>query len=281
MNLIDGRSILNNAISQYADLLTPPMTHRVNIAFHYDQSPYSLSAAVSSRSKLQYFEILGIPVRIIGLEHLTDPRFLEELEGSDYEELFIYQKPFPQHIIQQITAKGFVDLDKVSWSKSFEGYSAVVEAIARLLLEFKVDNNLTVAVAGSKGRFGSQVYDLAKNELGFDTTGFDIGSNLHDMKDYDIVVSAIGKRGAIQAEHLSDKNNLVADVGFAVEPGIPELYYGDVCPSAYRTPKHVTPVPGGVGPLQVLTLVERVLHCMFGSVDVMDWGLSKGSLPAR
>ncbi len=274
MRLIDGRSILNNAISEYSSLLKPHLTHRVNIAFHYDQSPYSLSAAVSSRSKLQYFEILGIPVRIVGLDDLTNPEFISELRSSEFEELMIYQKPFPEHIIRTITEEGCVDLDKVSWSRQFEGYSAVVEAIARLLLEFKVDDNVTVAVAGSKGRFGSQIFDLTKNELGFLATGFDIGSNLHEIKDFDIVVSAIGKRGAIRTEHLSEKNNLVADVGFAVEPGIPELYYGDVCPNAYRTPRHVTPVPGGVGPLQVLSLVERVLYCMYGEFKVSDWGIS-------
>ena len=67
------------------------------------------------------------------------------------------------------------------------------------------------------------------------------------LKQFDIVISATGRSGLINASMVKEGVALI-DVG---EPK------GDVHPSAYKKASLYTPVPGGVGPVTVVSLMEN------------------------
>lgn len=74
----------------------------------------------------------------------------------------------------------------------------------------------------------------------------------------DILVVAIGKPNVIQSAWIKP-GAMVIDVGFnRLDDG---KIVGDVCfPEAEKRASWITPVPGGVGPMTVATLMENTLH---------------------
>ncbi len=79
--------------------------------------------------------------------------------------------------------------------------------------------------------------------------------NLHTLtKQADIVVTAVGKPGLLNATHFKD-GAIVIDVGISAIDG---KLHGDVEMSDELANKtHVTPVPGGVGPMTIANLLEN------------------------
>lgn len=73
----------------------------------------------------------------------------------------------------------------------------------------------------------------------------------------DIIVVAIGKTHFIQASHLNpSKKTIIIDVGMNTLNG---KLTGDVAPDVLNVAGAVTPVPGGVGPMTVLSLIENLI----------------------
>ena len=74
----------------------------------------------------------------------------------------------------------------------------------------------------------------------------------------DIIIVAIGSANFLSKDHLSDdKKQIIIDVGMNK---LNDQLVGDV--NFSEVEKHVkaiTPVPGGVGPLTVLSLMENIL----------------------
>ena len=82
--------------------------------------------------------------------------------------------------------------------------------------------------------------------------------NLEEItKTADILISAIGKTHFIQAKHLNPaKKTIVIDVGMNTLNG---KLTGDVGPDVAQVAGGVTPVPGGVGPMTVVSLIENLI----------------------
>jgi methylenetetrahydrofolate dehydrogenase (NADP+)/methenyltetrahydrofolate cyclohydrolase len=82
--------------------------------------------------------------------------------------------------------------------------------------------------------------------------------NLEEItKTADILISAIGKTHFIQAKHINAaKNTIVIDVGMNTLDG---KLTGDVAPEVLQLASGVTPVPGGVGPMTVVSLIENLI----------------------
>ncbi len=80
------------------------------------------------------------------------------------------------------------------------------------------------------------------------------------VREADILVTAIGKRHVIQSDWL--KSGVVA-----VDVGQNQDHHGKLCgdldfPSAAAKASWITPVPGGVGPMTVATLMQNTLDCL-------------------
>ncbi len=80
-----------------------------------------------------------------------------------------------------------------------------------------------------------------------------------NLKDYtknaDLLVTATGVKWLIRGEHVKE-NVVIIDAGIKKEGS---RVYGDVHESAAMKAKAVTPVPGGVGPVTIASMLENAL----------------------
>ena len=73
----------------------------------------------------------------------------------------------------------------------------------------------------------------------------------------DILISAIGKTHYVTAKHINPaKKTVVIDVGMNTLNG---KLTGDVAPEVLTVAAAVSPVPGGVGPMTVVSLIENLI----------------------
>lgn len=72
----------------------------------------------------------------------------------------------------------------------------------------------------------------------------------------DIVISAVGKPGFLQPKHVKPGTTII-DVGINQ---VGDKIVGDVHPDVFNMHCYITPVPGGVGPVTVMVLMENVVQ---------------------
>jgi hypothetical protein len=73
-----------------------------------------------------------------------------------------------------------------------------------------------------------------------------------------IIASTTGAANSLNEEYILPHHKLVIDCGFA--PMLIDgkmVVDGDVSKSAYSIPQFITPVPGGIGPMEMAVLGER------------------------
>lgn len=134
------------------------------------------------------------------------------------------------------------DVDGLNPASKF--VPAVVAAVEGILNEIKVTPGDSIAVVGAKGMVGRRLVSRIKN-LEFRNVGeFDLGDDLSKLKDYWVVISATGEAGLI-------KPVMVREGVMAIDLGYPK---GDFDPGVSGKASFMTPVPGGVGPVTVVSL---------------------------
>lgn len=89
-------------------------------------------------------------------------------------------------------------------------------------------------------------------------TELDAGDDLRRVADADIVISTAGSPHLLTRDHLGERHRLVVDAGFS--PRGDRVVFGDVHPNAVTIPQYLTPVPGGVGPVEMAVLMERLVR---------------------
>lgn len=127
------------------------------------------------------------------------------------------------------------------------------EAVFALMTE-KEAPALTVVV-GAKGFVGKVLVERLK-QAGNKVQGADFGDDLKAIcQDADVVISAVGKKDLIKAEMVKEGVKVI-DIGWP-KP--------DVERAVYSKAAAVTPVPGGVGPLTVIALLENLYDAGYNS----------------
>ena len=126
---------------------------------------------------------------------------------------------------------------------------AVEKIMGQALIETEVDlDTVKIAVVGSEGMVGKPLVARLKR-FGYEVGEFDLGSDLSKLVDFNLIISAVGKAGVISGEMISEGSILI-DVGFPK---------ADFSGSALLKAQWYTPVPGGVGPVTVVCLMENVV----------------------
>jgi methylenetetrahydrofolate dehydrogenase (NADP+)/methenyltetrahydrofolate cyclohydrolase len=73
----------------------------------------------------------------------------------------------------------------------------------------------------------------------------------------DIIIAALGKAHFVTKNHIDpSKNTYIIDVGMNTLNG---KLTGDVAPDVIEVAAGVSPVPGGVGPMTVVSLIENLI----------------------
>lgn len=76
------------------------------------------------------------------------------------------------------------------------------------------------------------------------------------VRSADIVISAVGKPYLVKKDWVKD-NVVVIDVGISPYQG---RIVGDIDPGVFEKASKITPVPGGVGPMTVISLMENAVR---------------------
>ena len=157
-------------------------------------------------------------------------------------------------------------LSEISKEKDVDGLNggdfipATAQAINWLLAGYNISlENKKIAVVGQGKLVGAPLSKMFEDS-GVKISKFDElnSSEMKEkLKDFDVVITAVGKPGLITSEMIK-KKAVVVDAGTASENG---KIKGDVEDSVRELRKDltITPIKGGVGPLTVASLIDNVI----------------------
>ncbi|KAK4176051.1 putative C-1-tetrahydrofolate synthase [Triangularia setosa] len=233
------------------------------------------------RMKLKAAEECGISCELIKFgESATEAEIVARVHALNNDPTvhgILVQLPLPSHVSEYAVTSAVLsekDVDGFGTHNIGElakrgGHPYFVpctpKGVMVLLQEAGVDlKGKNAVVVGRSDIVGSPVSYLLKNA---DATVTVCHSRTKDLdqhlKNADVVVVAIGKAGFIRGEQLKE-GVVVIDVGTNYIPDATkksgQRLVGDVdFESASQVASHITPVPGGVGPMTVAMLLHNVV----------------------
>lgn len=230
------------------------------------------ASRISAEQKVRAFTYLGYtPEHLVLPATVSDSQFAAIINRGNADPRvtgIIVQFPPPDRLsefVQDITPSK--DLDALLASGSPYPACATADGVARLIAPFSAD--ATIAVVGARGFVGQGVVRLLRQH-GHEPMQLDAGDDLRDVHQADVVVSATGCPGVLGSEHLRPHHRMVIDTGFV--PHDDGRVLGDLRPESRGIPQHVTPVPGGVGPIEMAVLMERLVRKDIDT-DLPSWRL--------
>lgn len=270
MQLLDGKKVsvdLLESLKDKAQDLNPKL-----VVVSVGEDPAS---KVYIRQKRLACEKVGINYDEIVLPAETSQTELiskiEMLNQDTSVTGLIVQLPIPEHlyvpeIIKAIDPKKDVDgfhaynLGKMFLSPEFEDLPpATPSGIIRMLDYYNIDvQGMEVVVVGHSNIVGKPISTMLLNRNATVTTCHIFTKNLAEhTKRADLIVVAVGKPNLITADMVKDGVILV-DVGMnRLEDG---KLVGDCDFEAIsKKAAYISPVPGGVGPMTVASLIANVV----------------------
>ena len=234
-------------------------------------------------SKVMSCDRIGYDSTLIKLEdNISQDALLETIEKLNNNPLldgFIVQLPLPKHIDEEVVLHAInpnKDVDgfhPTNFGKMALGMETFIPAtpfgIMELLKRYKLDISGKHAVVIGRSHIVGRPMSILLSEKGNPgnatvTLTHSRTQNLAAItKEADIVVSALGVPNFLTADIVKD-GAIIIDVGITRVPDVnhPKGYVivGDV---HYDTVKekasHITPVPGGVGPMTIAMLLQNTM----------------------
>jgi methylenetetrahydrofolate dehydrogenase (NADP+)/methenyltetrahydrofolate cyclohydrolase len=270
-NKVSGAAILRDVRGayqqQYRDLILPQQKKVAVIRFEAPpNSPQGWvsrmdASRISAEQKVKNIGSLGYEMQ----HQLLSPKVSEQ----EFSELLhqLNKDPAVSGVIVQFPPpprlQGAVadlapskDIDALLGERSSHQACATADGIVRLAEPF-LTGQPTVAVIGSDGFVGRGVVEmLGRHDAQIMLLEF--GDDLAQLRGADVVISVTGNPRILGPEHLSPGHRLVVDSGFVPQPSGGVL--GDVQAEASGIPQRITPVPGGIGPVEMAVLLERMVR---------------------
>lgn len=222
------------------------------------------------RNKIKAAAFCQMETKLIKLdENVTMEELLkiiDELNHDDNVHGIIAQLPLPSHLNEQLV------IDSISEEKDVDGFGisnkgrlfsgissftpATPTGIMTLLDEYNIEiEGKSAVVVGRSNIVGKPMAMMLLNKNATVTIAHSRTKNLSEVtKNADILVVAVGKKHFITKDMVKD-GAVVIDVGINRVDG---HLYGDVdFDEVSKIASYITPVPGGVGPLTIVTLLEN------------------------
>lgn len=234
-------------------------------------------------SKVKTCEKVGFNSTLIEFEpYVSEQKLLnkiEELNNDDDIDGYIVQLPLPRHISEQKI------IEAIKPSKDVDGFhpinvgrlvlnlptyvSATPYGIVQLLERYKIETEgKHCVVIGRSHIVGSPMSILmAKNTNLANCTVTLCHSRTQNLKEHtlkaDIIIAAIGKPDFVTADMVKE-GAVVIDVGInrvddlSQAKGyklVGDVKFDEVAPKC----SYITPVPGGVGPMTIASLIKNTL----------------------
>ncbi len=223
-------------------------------------------SAVYCNMKKKKSEYCGIGCEVFHFEN--------DAKGEDIEELvkklsiddnfagIMIQHPLPKHIDEQkcfnlIPPEKDVDgLSAASFGLIAQGRQLFAPATALGIMKLFEAYNIslvgeTVLMIGKSQIVGLPLSVMLMKAGATVTVAHSRTKNLADMvKNFKIVIVAIGKSELVKADWF-EEGQIIVDAGYN------EGNIGDVDHNAYAKASYYTPVPGGVGPMTIASLLDQ------------------------
>ncbi len=212
-------------------------------------------------------EVINYPANITEAELLDK---IEELNNNQKVTAILVQLPLPKHISKDnvmnkiIPSKDVDGFTPYNFGKLFSGetptvYPCTPKGILLLLDEYNIEiEGKHVVIVGRSNIVGKPLSQMMLNKNATVTICHSHTKNLSQItKTADILVSAVGKN-IIEGEMLKT-DCVIVDVGiFKDENGKTR---GDVdFESASKIASFISPVPGGVGPMTIASLMLNTVE---------------------
>lgn len=269
--ILDGKKLRDKILSELKLKIDNFETKPKLVVILVGENPAS---KIYVNNKKKTAEKLGIISNVIQYPaNITEKELLDkikELNADKSVTAILVQLPLPEHISKEnvmntISPEKDVDgFTPYNFGKLFSGeiptvYPCTPKGIILLLKEYDIEiEGKHVVIVGRSNIVGRPLSQMMLNENATVTVCHSRTKNLTDIiKTADIVVSAVGKN-IIKGEML--KNDcVIVDVGiFKDENGKTR---GDVdFESASQIASYISPVPGGVGPMTITSLMLNTVE---------------------
>ncbi len=276
MILLDGKNtsmaILKSLQEKIAKNKLHPRLDLIVVGNH----PASLKYVELKQKKATEIGIVG-DLHLLPSETTTDQLItkINELNNNPEVSAFMVQLPLPKTIntptvlsaiSPQKDADGLnpINLGKVFANDSTAIASATALGIMQLLREYKVSlSGKNAVIINNSPTIGLPLAALLNNDHATVTICHEFTDNFVPfLLSADIIISAVGKPKLITGGMIK-KNAIVIDVGLSPDPITGKLV-GDVdFESVSSKCSFITPVPGGVGPMTVASLLSNTVKIAY------------------
>ena len=234
------------------------------------------------KNKVIACEVCGFKSSLIRFEEdITEEELLlkvRELNEDDDVDGFIVQLPLPKHIDEQKV------IETIDYRKDVDGFhpinvgrmaiglpcfiSATPNGIMQLLKRYNIETaGKKCVVLGRSNIVGKPMAQLMMQKQYGDATVTVCHSHSKDLKkecrEADIIIAAIGRPDFVTADMVKD-GAVIIDVGTTRVPDATrksgfrlngDVKFDEVAPMC----SFITPVPGGVGPMTICSLMKNTL----------------------
>lgn len=236
------------------------------------QVGFDPASDVYVRNKKNLCEEMGIEFLHKKYDDISEEDLISEIDklNNDKEVTgILVQLPLPKNInekrvIEKIDYRKDVDgLTSTNIGKLYAKEDGIIPCTAYGIMKiFEYENiNLegkNALLIGRSKLVGVPLISLLLGKNATVTICHSKTKNLEELtKKADILVVAAGKKYLINKDMVR-KDSIIIDVGINREDG---KLYGDVNPDVIDNSSMITPVPGGVGVLTVIMLINNIIEC--------------------
>ncbi|MCD6573830.1 MAG: bifunctional 5,10-methylenetetrahydrofolate dehydrogenase/5,10-methenyltetrahydrofolate cyclohydrolase [Thermoplasmata archaeon] len=265
MHIIDGKKIAKEIEGR---VKTKARRKKIKIAtLVYEKNEESM---LFSKLKERAFERVGFEYETIYFDKLDETKLrkkIKKLNDDDDEITGInIQLPMPgidyNKIIKEINVKKDIEgMHPFNIGSTLLGDEKLIPCTPKAILRIieyegiKLEGK-NVVIINHSNIVGKPLAMLLLNRNATVAVCHVYTKNLKEYtKRADLLITATGVRGLIKDEHVKE-GVIIIDAGIKKEGG---RIYGDVDESAARMAKAITPVPGGVGPVTIASMLENAL----------------------
>ena len=254
MKSLNGRELVGYIKERQAKQVRSLRGQKIfpKLAIFYDNDSPVIAKYISLKQR--YGDDIGVAVEVQKINPDNAEQLLKNAANDITTTGIIVQLPLSDvsmDILDLIPVKKDVD--------GLRGMSdtATAMAIHWLLTGYDIDlQTKKIAIVGHGKLVGAPLEKMWR-ESNYDVTVFDKGDDISKLINYDLIVTATGVPGLIKSEMVR-AGAVVVDAGTASEGGVIK---GDLDEAAReRDDFIVTPKIGGVGPLTVAMLFEKVIQ---------------------
>lgn len=268
--LIDG-VLVRNSVKEKLKSEIGELKEKLTLAVIQVGSNEASNVYINNKIKL--CNEVGISSIYKKYDDIDEESLIEEIKKLNNDNNItgiLVQLPLPSNfntnkVINSISYLKDVDgLTSINIGKLYNNENCIVPCTAKGIMKlfdyYNIDlEGKKVSIIGRSNLVGIPLFKLLLDRNATITMCHSKTRNLKEIvKESDIIISATGKKWLITKDMVKE-SAVVIDVGIT---RVDNKLYGDVLfDEVYEKVSYITKVPGGVGPMTVISLMENTLEC--------------------